>query len=165
MTGDIGGDFRKGAIGALLDEYERAAAEFKGVLNRVSNAEFDQIVDPGTPDENCRSIQSIAAHVTGAGYCYADSLREHFGQARIEHAGGPPELAEAAAGIDAMVEYTVRTFDDRREISDKEISGTRLRTVWGADWGMEQLLEHAIVHFARHRRQIERFLVTLRSSE
>ncbi len=165
MADDGDRNFRKGASGALLDEYERAAAEFKGVLNSVSSVEFGQAVDPETPDENCRSIQTIAAHVISAGYCYADSLREHFGQARSEHAGGPPELAETAAGIDAMVNYTVRTFEDRRDISDKEVSAVTLRTVWGADWGMEQLLEHAIVHFLRHRRQIERFLATLRSEE
>ena len=34
---------------------------------------------------------------------------------------------------------------------------------WGQTYDPEQLFEHAIVHILRHRRQIERFLLQLRS--
>ena len=35
----------------------------------------------------------------------------------------------------------------------------KLTTRWGQMYNIEQLLEHAIVHVLRHRRQIERFLL------
>jgi len=33
-----------------------------------------------------------------------------------------------------------------------------MKTSWGENYDFEQLLEHAIVHILRHRRQIERLL-------
>jgi len=40
----------------------------------------------------------------------------------------------------------------------------QIRSRWGAVYDLEQLLEHAIVHVLRHRRQIERFLTEPRFS-
>ena len=33
---------------------------------------------------------------------------------------------------------------------------------WSVTYDLEQLLEHAIVHVLRHRRQIEKFLLLIR---
>lgn len=44
-----------GAIGALLDEYEKALNELKVVIRGVQTAELVQIVDYETKDEDCRS--------------------------------------------------------------------------------------------------------------
>jgi hypothetical protein len=43
-------------------------------------------------------------------------------------------------------------------MSDEEIVGTVIRSSWGVVYDLEQLLEHAIVHVLRHRRQIEKFI-------
>jgi hypothetical protein len=45
-------------------------------------------------------------------------------------------------------------------MSDEEIVRVRMDTHWGQTYDLEQLLEHAIVHILRHRRQIERFVQT-----
>jgi len=47
--------YRKGAIGALMDEYERAASELRRLVELIADDEFVRIVDPQTSDENCRS--------------------------------------------------------------------------------------------------------------
>src|SRR6266850_7211181 len=60
--------FRKGAVGALMDEYERAAAELSELVSRVNDEEFEIIRDPRTQDEACRSIQTVVNHVVRAGY-------------------------------------------------------------------------------------------------
>ncbi len=38
----------------------------------------------------------------------------------------------------------------------------KLRAAWGQPFDIEQLLEHAIVHASRHRRQVVRFKAILR---
>ena len=43
-----------------------------------------------------------------------------------------------------------------------EIEKIKMPTPWGTTYTLEQMLEHAIVHILRHRRQIERLLQTTR---
>jgi len=41
-------------------------------------------------------------------------------------------------------------------MSEEEMMGVTIDSRWGQRYDLEQLLEHAIVHVLRHRRQIER---------
>jgi len=43
-----------GAIGAMLDEYEKSIADLKSVISPISKEELVLIVDPITKDEDCR---------------------------------------------------------------------------------------------------------------
>ena len=72
-------EYRNGAVGALMDEYERAAGELKNVIKTVKRETFIKIVDPDTSDADCRSIQTIMNHVVRAGYGYANYIRKQFG--------------------------------------------------------------------------------------
>ncbi len=72
--------FREGAVGALMDEYERASVDFKEIINGLSQADFVKILDPLTEDEDCRSVQTIINHVIRSGYGYADSVRRAINQ-------------------------------------------------------------------------------------
>lgn len=151
--------FRKGAVGALMDEYERAVIDLRKVLDPITEETYLKVMDSQTVDENCRSIQTVMSHVVSAGYSYADSLRERF---RISSAR-PPKRAlaykELPQQIDAMMQYTVQTLEGRWEMSEDEMMSTVMRSSWTVTYDMEQLLEHAIVHILRHRRQIQKFLL------
>ncbi len=156
--------YRKGGVGAMMDEYERAAGELKNVLARASEDQFNRIADPDTKDEDCRSIQTIMTHVVRAGYGYADYIRQAFGIPSTR----PPETLpgqtvpvlhrEAAGKIDGFLRYTAETLEGKWEMTDEEIQGVAMKVRWGPTYDLEQLLEHAIVHILRHRRQVERFL-------
>jgi hypothetical protein len=63
---------------------------------------------------------------------------------------------ESAARLDAMLEYTAQTLEGRWVMSDDEIDNSVIHARWGVTYDLEQLLEHAVVHILRHRRQIER---------
>jgi uncharacterized damage-inducible protein DinB len=63
------------------------------------------------------------------------------------------------AQLVSMLEYTVQTLEGRWEMTDEEIEGITLQTGWEVTYNLEQLLEHAIVHILRHRRQIEKFML------
>ncbi|HKG14578.1 MAG TPA: DinB family protein [Pyrinomonadaceae bacterium] len=150
--------YRSGAVGALMDEYERAASELARLVERIPDDEFTRVVDSQTEDEDCRSAQTIMSHVVGAGYGYADYIRE---QLSIESTRPQRKLLsrrESLEQLEAALRYTVETLDGRWEMSAEEISAMVIKSRWGAVYDAEGLLEHAIVHVLRHRRQIERFI-------
>jgi hypothetical protein len=65
---------------------------------------------------------------------------------------------EAVAKIDGMLDYTAEALNGQWEMSDEEIVSIEIDSGWGVKYDLEQMLEHAIVHILRHRRQIERLI-------
>ena len=57
-----------------------------------------------------------------------------------------------------MLAYTAETLEGRWEMSDEEMMSAVIHSGWGVRYDAEQLLEHAVVHVLRHRRQIEKFI-------
>ncbi len=155
--------YREGPMGALMDEYEKAAEELKNVLTNIALEEYTAIADKETKDPDCVSIQTIMNHVVRSGYGYANYIRKQFGDNLIErneyYEVSSPQLANQA--LDKMLLYTVETVDNKWNITEEEVMKHIIITRWGQRYDIEQLLEHAIVHILRHRRQIERFLQKL----
>jgi uncharacterized damage-inducible protein DinB len=150
--------YRKGAVGALMDEYERAVLELKNVLRQVSFDEFVVIRDLQTADEDCRSIQTIVSHVVGSGYGYANGIRRKFAMPVAKPQKTVFEYPEAFESLDDLIEYTAQTLENHWEMSSSEMIATVIELNAEFTENFEQLLEHAIVHVLRHRRQIEKFL-------
>ena len=151
--------YRPGPIGALMDEYERVTDELLGIVEPFSDETYDRIRDTETEDEDCRSFRTILHHVARAGYGYADLIRGVF-----EIPSERPDVSEMTREenlhqIRAMLDYTAATLDGRWEMPYEEISAVRIQARWGPMYDLEQLLEHAVLHVMRHRRQIERFLL------
>lgn len=153
-----GKSFRKGPIGALMDEYERAALELNTLVGEIPPPEFVRVIDNQTSDEDCRSIQTIISHVVRAGYGYADYIRYLFSISSTRPAIELLKQSESIKEIEEMLEYTIQTLDGKWEMSDEVIVRTTIQSLWGVKYDLEQLLEHAIVHILRHRRQIERLM-------
>ncbi len=141
-----------------MDEYERAAAELARLVERIPDDEFERVVDSQTKDEDCRSVQTIMSHVVRAGYGYADYIREQLSVASTRPRPALLSRRESLEQLEAALRYTVETLEGRWEMSDEEISGININTRWGAVYDLEGMLEHAIVHILRHRRQIEKFI-------
>jgi uncharacterized damage-inducible protein DinB len=150
--------YRRGPVGALMDEYERATGEFTRILEAISDEDYTVIRDTETNDDHCRSIQTVVTHVIGAGYGYAGMLREPWGVGHVGRLREPVVRADAGTRLKEMLEYTCETLDGRWNMSEEEASMLQLRSGWGTVYDFEQLFEHAIVHVLRHRRQIEGFL-------
>ena len=150
--------YRRGALGALMDEYERAASELGRLIERIPEDDFVRVVDAQTSSEDCRSAQTIMSHVVRAGYSYADYIREQFSMASNRPQPKLLSRQESLEQLEAALNYTVQTLEGRWEMSEEEISGTVIKSRWGVVYDVEGLLEHAIVHILRHRRQIEKFI-------
>ncbi len=150
--------YRSGGVGAMMDEYERAASDLTLIVGVLSDGDFERIRDPHTTDPHCRSVQTIMNHVIGSGYTYADYIREAFS---MPSERPPASLLGRAESLDAfkrMLEYTAATLEGRWTYSDEQTGAVKINSRWGVQYDMEQILEHAIVHILRHRRQIDRFL-------
>lgn len=155
--------YREGAIGALMDEYERAAVDLKDLLRKTDNEDYVTIADSDTPDPDCKSIQTVMTHVIRAGYGYANYIRTHFGDdvpdTNKNFETKTPE--DACNEIDLMLEYNIETLQDKWKMSEEEIMKNVFKVRWGPTYDTDHLIEHAIVHILRHRRQIEKFLIKL----
>jgi uncharacterized damage-inducible protein DinB len=157
--------FRPGALGALMDEYERAIRDLTRILATLAPPAFEALRDRETADEDCRSIQTVLNHVVRSGYAYVGYMRTALGEDfqtpafRVE---SPAAAIQELAGLAAV---TAATFEGRWRMPDDEIESARIQSRWGPVFNLEQMFEHAIVHVLRHRRQIERFLSEPRFGE
>lgn len=153
-----------GAIGALLDEYERAINELKNLVKTITPSELIKIADDVTTDMDCRSIQTILSHVVRSGYGYAIYVRNHQGEnIAFKETILYDTATKYVEALDAMFQYNVQLFTDYPNLKIEETEESKkILTRWGQYFDVDQLMEHAIVHILRHRRQIERFLLRLR---
>lgn len=153
--------YREGPIGALMDEFERAVAEFARLVGEISEEGLRAVCRP--EGEEFRSIQAVVHHVVRAGYGHADHLRLALG-VEGSHVEVPlGDRAESLEQLAAVVAYLAATLEGRWRMSEDDMSAVEFRSAWGVTYDLEQMLEHAIVHVLRHRRQIERFLGESRS--
>lgn len=69
-----------GAIGALLDEYEKALAELILVIENITEKELTTLDYEKTEDPDCKSIQTILTHIIGSGNRYIFEIRKAAGE-------------------------------------------------------------------------------------
>jgi hypothetical protein len=156
--------YRKGAIGALLDEYERAILDLSHTIDDITNNELIAIADPVTTDTSCVSVQSVLAHVVNSGYAYALYIK----QLSNKSLDFPDEIfrtnvSDYQKDLRDFFVFTEATFQNITDNQLEESDNTKkIVTSWGQVYDIEQITEHAIVHVLRHRRQLERFKIILR---
>ncbi len=148
-------EYRKGAIGAMTDEYEKALNELKVVLQTVSEDVF--FAPLVSNDEDCKSIRNIVSHVVSAGYSYCNYIRKYFRNEFKKPEIKINSVQEGISELDTMFQYNVATFANKWNFTDKEISKNIIVTTW-ATYELEGLIEHSIVHILRHRLQIQKIV-------
>ena len=145
-------------IKALFDEYQRSAIDLKEILSAISEDEFLEIRDHSTEDLDCKSIQTVTTHVVQSGYTYINYINTISKIAWREYENVITRPSEAIVEIDKMLNYTDQSLKNILHFDNKEVETWKFDSRWGVTYDFEQLMEHAIVHVLRHRRQIENFL-------
>jgi len=152
-----------GATGALMDEYARAAEDFCGVVEAFDAAHYlrphpqARAPQPGDPDT--RTPQAICTHVVSAAQRYAAYILIRRG---LLAADTPPAVvappasprhvrAALAAGLTAMD----TALAGLTGAGEQELAALRFTVRWGPVYDPDMLMEHAICHLLRHRRQLE----------
>ncbi|WP_420553138.1 DinB family protein [Tenacibaculum aiptasiae] len=149
---------KNGMLLALVEEYKRAAKDYIEILKYISDKEFLEIRDYKSKDPDCKSIQTVTFHIVQSGYTYANYIQSISNNNWLEYKSSMTTTKVAINEIEKMLEYTKISFHDNWYKSNKEIEKYSFETRWGVTYDLEQLLEHAIVHVLRHRRQVENFL-------
>lgn len=154
-------EYKTGVIGALLDEYDFVINDLKNTISDIKDADLKIIADGKTSNKDCVSIQSVLTHVVLCGYNYMTMIEIHKGNSdspwpkRVYF----ETIEEYNSALDRMLDHTVKTFD---KITESEMyepdPEKKILTGWGQLYDYEQLMEHAIVHISRHRRQIQKFI-------
>lgn len=152
-------DYRKGAAGSIMDEYERAAFELKSIVQNVREEDYTRVADSETENEDCRSIQTIMNHVVRSGYFYANYIRESLSIDFVPVESKQIAHRKIGDEIDKMLGYTIEIFDGKWETMGEQMMNVNINARWGIAYNIDQMLEHAIVHVLRHRRQIDKFLL------
>jgi uncharacterized damage-inducible protein DinB len=147
--------YRPGPIGGLADEYEKVLVEFKNVVGAISNDRF--VAADMTLEADFQSIRNIVSHVVNSGYSYANYIRRRFNNEWVKTEVYFENTSDAIAAIDKMFAYTLATFEDKYHLSDDDLMNTIIKTSW-TTYDLEAIIEHAIVHILRHRRQIQKRL-------
>ena len=157
----------QGGLSAILDVYKKASEEFISVLGNVSSDDFVKIVDAKTSDEDCRSIQTITRHIIRSGYGYANYVLNALNifvdttdanKMKIETS------EDASNEIRKMLKFNIHNlYEVNREKVEANMFSIKFTTRWKEEFNFEQILEHAIVHVLRHRRQVEKFISSLKN--
>ncbi len=152
-----------GWVGALLDEYQKAIEEYQAVLRSLSPQQFTAIADPVTQDKGCVSVQSVTNHILLSGYGYLYMIAKQFGDLPYERKKqvDVSGIETACAELDALLQHSDERLTPKVNITDEEIVNNIIKSPWGQTFDIDQLLEHAVMHIIRHRRQIEIFKTRL----
>lgn len=148
-----------GPFGALMDEYARAAGDLCRVVEGFDAAAF--AAERPSADAGTISPRSICLHAYGAARRYADYVRKargmpHDGRFDPDPASLPGPGALRGLLAEAL-RYTEGALEGLHDADDATVSALRFPVRWGPIYDPEMILEHAIVHLLRHRRQLERW--------
>jgi uncharacterized damage-inducible protein DinB len=141
-----------------MDEYARAAEDFCRVVEADVVARF-VAERPGAKD--LRSRRDVCAHVVASARLYADLVRKVRGMAHVDRYDDAPWRAGSPGDVRDLLVATLRYTEDAVEglgaLTEAEVQALVIRSEWVSTYDPESILEHAIVHVLRHRRQLERW--------
>ena len=148
-----------GPFGALMDEYARAAEDFCRVVESFDLARFD--TERPSNDPNTISPRAICLHVIGAAHRYAHYIRKARGAAFVERYEADPARLNSPRDVRGLltegIVLTEQTVEPLLKATEQEIQTLSFAVRWGPRYDPEMILEHAVCHLLRHRRQLERW--------
>jgi hypothetical protein len=148
-----------GPFGALMDEYARAAEDFCRVAESFDATRFD--VERPSTNPNTVSPRAICLHVIGAAHRYAHYIRKARGVDFVERYDADPARLHSPQDVRPLLAegllFAEETVEPLLKASEEQIQALSFVVRWGPRYDPEMILEHAVCHLLRHRRQLERW--------
>lgn len=159
VTGFLRYPGQPGPFGALMDEYARAADDFCRVVETFDAARFDSV--HSSNDSKTASPRAVCAHVCAAAHRYVHYIRKARGLDFIDAYDMDPSRIGAPADtrgfLAEAILMTEETIEPLVGLDDEGIQALSIVVRWGPRYDPEMMLEHAVCHLLRHRRQLERW--------
>jgi hypothetical protein len=150
-------EFRSRAVRSLVELH---AAEFRRFIEtwKRFKASGRPMPDP-RGDSDYETPERLAAHIQNAARGYILWASEMLGRP-ITEIQRAQSWEDVWKDFDGFAEQTLAAWEKHGAlITDEELEPAQsFRTRWGAPYGIEQMLEHAVVHPMRHRIQLERLM-------
>lgn len=142
---------------ALAEETETARRAFYALLPRFPDDAFST-GDPETED----NVRGIACHTTFAILSYSCWMRRVLGrmdpavekEMKAAFLERVRSLTTAAAFEEASRTASAHYYETLAGMEAADLD-REFPANWGATMGVEMMMEHALVHLLRHRRQLE----------
>jgi hypothetical protein len=147
-----------GMCGALMDEYARAAIDFCRTVESLPAGALDWAQPSADPDTT--SVRAMCVHACRAAHGYAYTIRMARGLPHEKPAVTAEDLRtprDVRPHLARALRYTEGALEGLYDADEKAIADIKFPVRWGPTYDPEMLLEHAIVHLLRHRRQLERW--------
>ena len=142
---------------ALAEETEAARQELYAYLPRFPEEVF-RTGDVKTED----NVRGIMVHVTFAIFSYACWLQRVLGRLDLEVEKARKkafldrvEAITTAEGFEEASRWASQHFYEALAATSAEELEKDFRTNWGCMMNVESMMEHALVHLMRHRRQLQ----------
>jgi uncharacterized damage-inducible protein DinB len=143
---------------ALIEEYKKAANEYCTVLHKISQTDFEKTSGFQSEVPDCSSVKAITYHVVQSGYTYINYINSESNIGWQEYKGNIDSPKSGITELKKMLAFTETSFGAIWGKTNSEIENWKFETRWKETYSFEQLMEHAIVHILRHRRQIENLI-------
>ena len=148
-------EFRSRAVRSLVELHAIELRRFLEIWSRFRSS--GKPMPDARGDDAYESPERLAAHVQSAARGYIIWMAEMLGRPirEIQRAKTWQEVWE---DFDGFTEQTLAAWEKHGAlITDEELSPAQsFQSRWGDPYGIEQMLEHAVVHPMRHRIQLER---------
>lgn len=154
-TSDRWADY-SGTLRAALDEYARAIRELDGIVRAIPTDKYSGITSPD--DKDYPDIATIMEHVIGAANVYVDYIEDALAGTYRGRRGHTYQYDTSDAAISSVWHAFGRMAEllgTIKAFTEDDLAKVQFVTRWNQRYDIEQMLEHAIVHILRHRRQIE----------
>lgn len=147
-----------GSLRAILDEYARAIRDFESVMLSIPTERYQ--AKTVLSDNEFAGMHNIAEHTIGAAHGYANYINDALDKVDRGYQKRAYDFTTPQAAVASLWEafgHMVEVLGRIKDWSDDEQSACKFVTRWKQEYDIEQMLEHAIVHILRHRRQLERW--------
>jgi hypothetical protein len=142
-----------------MDEYARAAEDFCRVVEGFDAARF--VTEHASNTPTTISPHAICVHVCGAAHRYAYYIRKARGVDFVERYELDPSRLRSPQDVRGLlaegIALTEETVEPLLGATEEEIQALSFTVRWGSRYDPEMILEHAVCHLLRHRRQLERW--------
>jgi uncharacterized damage-inducible protein DinB len=147
--------FRSNAVRSCVELHEIELSRFYDAWEafRVSGLAL-----PATKDPNYASPNHLGGHVLRAARNYLTWIGECVGRPVTDVDQDNDTESVAAKGRAFLDEVLAAWRRHLAAVEDPELDVQGHRSRWGEPYTIEQMLEHAVVHPMRHRRQLERLM-------
>lgn len=149
-------EFQSRAVASLVELHSVELRRFMDTWKRFKAS--GKPMPDAQGDADYASPETLVAHVQGAARSYMLWIWEMLEQP-IE---GLPRVRDANLIVPELEKFQADTLAGWEKhgarLKNEQLAPKQYVSRWGEPHTIEQMLEHAVVHPMRHRRQLERFL-------